>query len=262
MTEYESYDSLLSSTGNKPNRKRNYVCRHLQFPRQTYDLYKENFYQEFPFSKIKGKENPYTRTKIETWHDYELYGHCYVLKQRAEECFFEKDEQREKRIQQLETDLKITEHELSDAKHQSKKNFLLFVVACFFALIFLICFLSRPTNNNYRALLSEISVLEEQNKELTSSILDAEEEIAKQKHLLSEARSESASNSSSTASSFSNDNQTPSTPSSSGYIGNAKTKKFHKPSCSYLPDKSNQVNLKSRTDATSKGYSPCGHCNP
>lgn len=46
------------------------------------------------------------------------------------------------------------------------------------------------------------------------------------------------------------------------YIGNANTKKFHYPSCTYLPDLVNQVILDTREEAVSKGYSPCGHCNP
>lgn len=51
-------------------------------------------------------------------------------------------------------------------------------------------------------------------------------------------------------------------PISDTYIGNRKSKKFHLPSCSYLPDQYNQVELDSREEAIEKGYTPCGHCNP
>ncbi len=50
--------------------------------------------------------------------------------------------------------------------------------------------------------------------------------------------------------------------STSYYIGNINTKKFHKPTCSYLPDKSNQIIIETRSEAIADGYSPCGHCNP
>lgn len=46
------------------------------------------------------------------------------------------------------------------------------------------------------------------------------------------------------------------------YIGNKKTKKFHKSTCSYLPDKSNQITFDSREEAIAAGYDPCGHCHP
>jgi len=49
---------------------------------------------------------------------------------------------------------------------------------------------------------------------------------------------------------------------SQGYIGNINTKKFHLPSCSYLPATDNQVVLKSREEAISKSYNPCGRCHP
>lgn len=47
-----------------------------------------------------------------------------------------------------------------------------------------------------------------------------------------------------------------------GYIGNRKTKKYHYSTCSYLPDKENQVVFDSAEEAESSGYDPCGHCNP
>ena len=46
------------------------------------------------------------------------------------------------------------------------------------------------------------------------------------------------------------------------YIGNSSTKKFHKPTCSYLPDQTNQVTFNTREKAIAAGYEPCGHCHP
>lgn len=46
------------------------------------------------------------------------------------------------------------------------------------------------------------------------------------------------------------------------YIGNRSTKKFHKPSCSYLPAEENRVIFYERSDAVNAGYSSCGKCNP
>lgn len=49
---------------------------------------------------------------------------------------------------------------------------------------------------------------------------------------------------------------------SSYYIGNKNSKKFHYPSCSYLPDEKNRIIFNARSDAVGAGYSPCGRCNP
>lgn len=41
-----------------------------------------------------------------------------------------------------------------------------------------------------------------------------------------------------------------------------KSHRFHRSSCSYLPDEDNQRIFKSRDAAISAGYDPCEHCNP
>lgn len=46
------------------------------------------------------------------------------------------------------------------------------------------------------------------------------------------------------------------------YIGNTSSKKFHLPTCSYLPDAANQITFDSRDEAIAAGYDPCGHCKP
>lgn len=73
--------------------------------------------------------------------------------------------------------------------------------------------------------------------------------------------------------SFSDNDSTPSTSSGStgatrdtaiayGYIGNKNTKKYHYPTCSYLPDKNNQIVFSSAEEAEAQGYDPCLRCNP
>lgn len=50
--------------------------------------------------------------------------------------------------------------------------------------------------------------------------------------------------------------------SSTEYIGNRNTKKFHRTSCHTLPAEKNRVYFSSRDKATSSGYVPCKNCNP
>lgn len=46
------------------------------------------------------------------------------------------------------------------------------------------------------------------------------------------------------------------------YVLNTKTKKFHKPSCSYLPTSNRKDTNKSRDEIIAQGYDPCKKCNP
>ena len=51
---------------------------------------------------------------------------------------------------------------------------------------------------------------------------------------------------------------------SSGYCGNKNSKVFHKSTCSSVASMSeaNKVYLSGRDEFISKGYKPCGRCNP
>lgn len=51
---------------------------------------------------------------------------------------------------------------------------------------------------------------------------------------------------------------------SSSYVGNSETGKFHAPGCGDVNkmDPGNKIFFSSRDEAISSGYSPCGHCHP
>ncbi len=46
------------------------------------------------------------------------------------------------------------------------------------------------------------------------------------------------------------------------YIGNIKSKKFHRSDCHTLPAEKNRIELSSRDEAINAGYSPCENCQP
>lgn len=46
------------------------------------------------------------------------------------------------------------------------------------------------------------------------------------------------------------------------YIGNIKSKIFHRTDCWWLPEEWNQIGFSSREEAIGENYSPCGNCNP
>lgn len=75
-----------------------------------------------------------------------------------------------------------------------------------------------------------------------------------------EAEEKQASYSSSSKKSSSQKSESKS--SSGSYIGNKKTKKFHRTSCRTLPKEGNRVSFSSRDKAVSSGYVPCKNCDP
>lgn len=73
-----------------------------------------------------------------------------------------------------------------------------------------------------------------------------------------------SSSDSSTSSSSGGDTTTYNSGTSSSYVGNSNSGKFHAPGCSDVNKMkpSNKVYFSSRDEAISSGYSPCGHCHP
>lgn len=72
-----------------------------------------------------------------------------------------------------------------------------------------------------------------------------------------------AGNGGSSAASASGSGSDSASPSDEGsYIGNANSKKFHRPSCSTLPAEHNRVYFGSRDEAVAAGMAPCKRCNP
>ena len=46
------------------------------------------------------------------------------------------------------------------------------------------------------------------------------------------------------------------------YIGNANTRRFHRPGCQGLPAEQNRITLDTRDNAVAEGFTPCGTCLP
>lgn len=46
------------------------------------------------------------------------------------------------------------------------------------------------------------------------------------------------------------------------YIGNKQTKKYHLPSCSYLPSRDQAIRISRLSLYQYSDYTPCKHCNP
>ncbi len=78
----------------------------------------------------------------------------------------------------------------------------------------------------------------------------------------SSSASSSSNESIKTTTGFSGNSSGKATPVTESYIGNKKTKKYHRSSCSYLPDRKNRISFDRTEDAEDAGYEPCAKCKP
>ena len=258
-------------------------------PKMTQHEYNEHmnqFYKAFPFCVIQGHINPYTGTQINTWHDYMLYGHCYVMKKVSENklTFLESTYQStivkldsenlrlsteltllQKKQKFLDAETSRLTNDLITLQRKRKFTLLLTVILCFLCCVSI--FLPTPLKNDFlflqdenASLQNEISSLKEANASLQKDLEKANKEIDRAyiNGLMFSQRDSSSSTSS--YSTYRNYDSTPSV--ETYYIGNISTKKFHRSTCGYLPSQQNQIALSTREDAITSGYDPCRRCNP
>lgn len=229
--------------------------------RGVYNRELASIHAEFPYSLIRGRVNPYINRPIDTQTDYDLYCHCLALRRMCDRELLaasaairvsQQNEAAAKReTAHYKQGLSVCEQNLSDCKRalalsrkkavalqrdyetlltrieRRKVAFSKCVVLAFLAslFVFLLFFNSRPVNN-----VADTQSASSEASSYSEPIADG-----------------------------------PSRPDgyvSDYYIGNKTSHKFHRTTCSYLPDEGNQCKFKSRDAAVSAGYSPCGHCNP
>lgn len=236
----------------------------LNLTKKEYREFKKEFYLSLPFDYVKGGINPYTNTVVNSHEDYEFYAHCFALKKKFESCVVDieskfREEYEDKNIE-LSADLTSAKQTISFLERSSKSRLKISFVFALLFLLFLVLFFVRPSTSEYRSLENSYSQLVDERNALLSEVDDAYSLGYDNGYFYGSKNASSSASSSTGKNSSPTYNRSPSV--STSYIGNSKTKKFHRSSCSYLPDASNQVSLDTRDDAVSGGYSPCGHCNP
>lgn len=191
--------------------------------------------KQIPYERALGKFNPYTSRRIEGPNDYAFYCHCYALCRLYEVNMQAVNDRATMQIKALDIEQQTLKRELAASEVQraetikENKRLRARSKAIFFISVLLIVavfiFLPNSSSNS-----SSVTV--------------------------------PASPAPSTSHSSSGPGSRPNGYVSTQYIGNKNSKKFHKSSCSYLPDKSNQIIFDSRSDAIDASYSPCGRCYP
>lgn len=192
---------------------------------------------EYPYHKTLGKKSPYNGRIIRTEDDYDLYCHCYALFRMYEKDMAEADN----KLLNANVNLSLERHANAEFYEAAYKRFrfmrIIIYVLCA-ALAYFIFFFPHSSS-------TDSSVQHSSSSSVSSSSSTSSSESP-------EVSSDSSSEGS----------QRPDGYVSSEYVGNKQSHKFHRSSCSYLPDADNRRIFKSRDAAISAGYDPCGHCNP
>lgn len=194
---------------------------------------------EYPYHKAIGKKSPYNGRIIWTENDYDLYCHCYALFRMYEKDMAEADNKLLNANVSLSLERK-SNAEFCEAAYKRFRFMRIVIYVLCAALAYFIFFSPYSSSSDDSARHSSASSASSS----SSSPAPASES------------SEPSSDSSGVGS------QRPDGYASSEYVGNKKSCKFHRSSCSYLPDANNRRIFRSRDAAISAGYDPCGHCNP
>ena len=232
---------------------------------KEYDTLINDFYKKMPFHEVQGKLSPYTGTKIESWHDYMLYAHCYVMKSVIENHLLFVEQDLQDRCDTLSADLRSSRIALCDMRDRNeylertcKKRTVLLWLSVILSVCLFLFSLSLPSGKAYSALASENEALSQQLSDAQITISDLNKAVD-QSYKDGYSAGSRISKSSSPSYSGSWDSE-PAV--ETYYIGNASTKKFHRSTCSFLPASENQVALDSYEEAIDKGFNPCMRCDP
>lgn len=183
---------------------------------------------EYPYHKAIGKKSPYNGKIIQTEDDYDLYCHCYALFRMYEKDMAEADNKLLNANVSLSLERKANA-EFCEAAYKRFRFMRIVIYVLCAALAYFIFFF--PHSSSSSSVSSSSSTSSSESPEVSS---DSSSEVS----------------------------QRPDGYVSSEYVGNKKSRKFHRSSCPYLPDADNRRIFKSRDAAISAGYDPCGHCNP
>lgn len=193
---------------------------------------------EYPYHKAIGKKSPYNGRIIWTENDYDLYCHCYALFRMYEKDMAEADN----KLLNANVSLSLERKANTEFYEAAYKRFRFMRIV-----IYVLCAALA-----YFVFLSPFFSSSDESAHHSSS----SSSVSSSSSASSSESSESSSDSSG------NGPQRPDGYTSNEYVGNKKSHRFHRSSCSYLPDEDNQRIFKSRDAAISAGYDPCGHCNP
>lgn len=222
-----------------------------KFPIQKAD--RDRYYREvqkvraeFPYASVYGKINPYNKRKILSENDYDLYCHSYAVLRLYEKSLAKVE------CQAAQSHM-AAEHILSEAYRVRSGAYQYVAYARKYVLRQRILSAALAI---VAAIAIGFSAFSRRSVPADPQPVSAQPSVSQAAATPSAAPSESPSYTASGGSSR------PDPYISDSYIGNRSSHKFHRSTCSFLPNPENQVIFDSASDALAAGYEPCKKCNP
>lgn len=214
---------------------------------------------EFPYASVYGKINPYNKRKILSENDYDLYCHSYAILRLYEKSLTSAEYRvSQERIEAARIRSEAYQYAAYARKYVLRQRILSAVLAVVAAVaIGFSAFSRRSVPVDPQPVSTQPSVSQAAAPAESPSV--AEPAPAVERPTQSPQDTPPASSPSYTASSGSS---RPDPYISDSYIGNRSSHKFHRSTCSFLPNPENQIIFDSASDALAAGYDPCKKCNP
>ena len=231
-----------------------------KFPIQKAD--RDRYYREvqkvrseFPYASVYGKINPYNKRKILSENDYDLYCHSYAILRLYEKSLTSAEYRvSQERIEAARIRSEAYQYAAYARKYVLRQRILSAVLAVVAAVaIGFSAFSRRSVPADPQPVSTQPSVSQAAAPAESPSVAEPAPAVEQP------TQTPPASSPSYTASSGSS---RPDPYISDSYIGNRSSHKFHRSTCSFLPNPENQVIFDSASDALAAGYEPCKKCNP
>lgn len=222
-----------------------------KFPIQKAD--RDRYYREvqkvraeFPYASVYGKINPYNKRKILSENDYDLYCHSYAVLRLYEKSLAKVE------CQAAQSHM-AAEHILSEAYRVRSGAYQYVAYARKYVL----------RQRILSAVLAVVAAIAIGFSAFSRRSVPADPQpVSAQPSVSQAAAAPSAAPSESPSYTASGGSSRPDPYISDSYIGNRSSHKFHRSTCSFLPNPENQVIFDSASDALAAGYDPCKKCNP
>lgn len=219
---------------------------------------------EFPYASVYGKINPYNKRKILSENDYDLYCHSYAVLRLYEKSLTSAEYRvSQERIEAARIRSEAYQYAAYARKYVLRQRILSAVLAVVAAIAIGFSAFSRrsvpadPQPVSAQPSVSQAAAAPSAAPSESPSV--AEPAPAVEQPTQTPQDTPPASSPSYTASGGSS---RPDPYISDSYIGNRSSHKFHRSTCSFLPNPENQVIFDSASDALAAGYEPCKKCNP
>lgn len=210
---------------------------------------------EFPYASVYGKINPYNKRKILSENDYDLYCHSYAILRLYEKSLTSAEYRvSQERIEAARIRSEAYQYAAYARKYVLRQRILsaVFTIVAAIAIGFS-SFSRRSVPADPQPVSTQPSVSQAAAPAESPSVAEPAPAVEQP------TQTPPASSPSYTASSGSS---RPDPYVSDSYIGNRSSHKFHRSTCSFLPNPENQVIFASASDALAAGYDPCKKCNP